>query len=74
MNNSTIRRLAIFAAAIAAALTVTFSALGATRPDDRSGIRGADGGAALLFSGAVVHQPGLLPRPNDRGGMLGVGR
>jgi hypothetical protein len=75
MKSSPIPRLVIFAAAIAASLVVTFSALGATRPDDRSGARGPGAGtAANAFGGALVHQLGLSARPNDRAGALGVGR
>jgi MYXO-CTERM domain-containing protein len=61
--------LAVFAAAIAAALALTVAAMGATRPDDRAGVRGPGSAAAAQ---AATEDPGSAARPDNRAGLLGV--
>ena len=70
MQRSTILRSIVLAAAVAVSLVASVSAFGATRPDDRAGIR-FPGGApqAVVVSGDA----GLGPRPDNRAGTLGVG-
>jgi hypothetical protein len=62
--------LAVFASALAVALVLTVSAVGATRPDDRAGLRGPGSAAATQ---PAVGDPGSAARPDNRAGMLGTG-
>jgi hypothetical protein len=70
MKSSSKHRITLFATAIAASLVFALSAFGATRPDDRAGVRGpADGVAATQV---LYGQPGMSARPDNRAGVLGV--
>jgi hypothetical protein len=71
MTSFTTPRLTIILAVIMGSLAVTCSALAATRPDDRAGVRGTGGQAAPAQ--VVVGGPGLSARPDNRAGILGVG-
>jgi hypothetical protein len=62
MRYSTIRRVGAPALAVMVSLAFALPAVGATRPDDRAGLRGV--GAAS--------EPGPV-RPDDRPGLRGVG-
>lgn len=71
MKKTSASRLAILAAAAASSLALTIPAFGATRPDDRSGVRGP--GEAAIATQAVSGDPGMSGRPDNRAGTLGVG-
>ena len=70
MKSGTTPKLTVLAAAIAAASIFAVSALGATRPDDRSGVRGP---GALAATQVESGDPGLAARPDNRAGVLGAG-
>ena len=69
MSRFTIRSLAVLTAVLASFLAITTSALGATRPDDRAGVRGPDNAATQVVAG----DPGSSARPDNRAGALGAG-
>lgn len=69
MKNTTTQKLTIAAATAASALVLAVPAFGATRPDDRTGIRGPGETAAPT----QVVAPGISERPDNRAGTLGVG-
>jgi hypothetical protein len=71
MTKTSASRLVILAAAAASSLALTFPAFGATRPDDRSGVRGP--GETVVPTQTVGGDPGMSARPDNRAGTLGVG-
>jgi hypothetical protein len=70
MKSSITPKLTVLAAAVAAASIFTSSAFAATRPDDRSGVRGP---GATVATQVERGEPGLAARPDNRAGVLGVG-
>jgi hypothetical protein len=80
MESSSNRRLAAPVLIVAASLALAVPALGATRPDDRPGLRGP-GGTALTESLRPDDRPGIrgvgvvaatVLRPDDRPGVRGI--
>jgi hypothetical protein len=71
MNGSIIRTLIVCATVSASALALAVSAIGATRPDDRAGARGAD--PAVAATQVTGEDPGSSARPDNRAGILGIG-
>ena len=70
MNSTTTRRSTIAVATLTSALALAGSAFGATRPDDRAGVRGP--GEAVAPAQVVADSPGMTARPDNRAGILGV--
>jgi len=66
-----LKTLTISIVAVLCALATAFPALGATRPDDRAGVRGP--GTAAETAQAFAADPASSARPDNRAGVLGVG-